>query len=273
MLVKIPAFKFCLLFIMIALSLANDVQADSFPFSRLIIYDVRGINRDESSMIIEKKNDRVTIWYRNYLGQRQGSIPVEVFDQCFSNLLQVKKYALRENHRGKSLRRNAAKGSITLAWQTADGDKQIKTIAYYAPENTLDEFRVAFNQCWSLSRFAILSLRSLESDHLAFREDAIRFMSGSGWMTREEIKSVLLHQQALNQSDRVARAVWETLNQPFSEQSEFNQQRYLHFCIKKSMLAIGTPAATYLKSKSSFSSNQQADLANEIIHTFESTQN
>ncbi len=234
-------------------------------FSRIIIYDVRGMNRNESAMIMEQKKGRVTIWYQNYLGKRHGTIPMDDYQQCFFAMKAVNHFALRKNHRGRPLRRNAAKGSITLAWKTAANEKQIRTIQYYAPENTLDEFRIAFNHVWALSRYAILSASSLSSSHLVFLENGLYFMSGTGWLTGDEIRSAVDYQIGLGNGRKLAAAIWSTLDQPFSSQSEFKNRKFLFFCVKKSMLTIGTPAMEYLGSLGPMKQADKKELSRQIL--------
>ncbi len=241
---------------------------DQINFSRIIIYDVRGMNHDESAMIIEQKNNRVTIWYQNYLGKRHGTIPVDDYQRCFLGLKNVKHFALRKDHRGKPLRRNAAKGSITLAWKTAGNDKQIRTIQYYAPENTLDEFRIAFNRVWALSRYAILSSSSLTSSHLTYLEDGLYFLSGTGWMTNKELQSVVDYQVELGHGRLMAKTIWSILDQPFSSQSVFKNRKFLFYSVKRSMLTIGAPAIDYLNSLNSITAADKRGLADRILQEF-----
>lgn len=240
----------------------------SLPFSRVIIYDRRGINRKESSIIIEQKQKQVRIWYQNHLGQRQGSIPFDDYMRCFMAMKTIKQFALRKKHRGRPLRRHAAKGSITMAWENADGEKEIRTIRYYAPENTLEDFRQAFNGLFALSRYAILSLHSFEHSKLAYREDAVYFMAGAAWLTQGEIKDVINHINQKGQGWRLTQAIWSVLHQPFSSQSPFNRRSFLYYCIKKCMLAVGEPAISFLSEDENLTSPEQQRLAREIINDY-----
>ncbi|MBN1596259.1 hypothetical protein JW933_10065 [candidate division FCPU426 bacterium] len=238
--------------------------ASENDFSRLVVYDVRGIMQDETAIVLEQKGQQVTVWLKNYLGKRSGEVPGEEYRRCFDNMLAIRGFALKKKYRGRLLRVHAAKGMITLAWKDGEG-KHVRSIKYFAPEHTLDDFRSAFNDIWGLSRYAILSLESFESPRVEFLEDAVYFLSGSGWMTQAELqKTVQFHRQRGN-GHRLAGAIWSALDEKYPQSSEFNRRSYLEYCIKKGMIALGAPAAQYLEDTYASLAEEQKSLAAEII--------
>ena len=217
-------------------------------FSRLIVYDIRGKNSNETAIIIEQRGSKVKLWYSNYLGRRTGRIPLKEYWSCFEDMRKIREFALKKKYRGRLLRTHAARGTITLAWKD-NGEKKIHTIRYYAPEHTLDDFRSAFNRIWALSRYAILSRNSFASPKVEYLEDAVYFLSGAGWMTLKEIKDVMRFHCQRGLGKRIAGAVWKALDQNYPLSSEFAQRSYLEYCVKKGMLQVGAPAAEFLHSR------------------------
>ncbi|NTV52556.1 MAG: hypothetical protein HGA76_06050 [Candidatus Firestonebacteria bacterium] len=200
---------------------------------------------------------------KNYLGERRGEVPVEEYLRNFNALLSIPSFALKPEYRGKPLRAHAAHGTVTLAWKDVSG-KQIRTIRYYAPEHNLDDFRNAFNSLWALSRYALLSLSSLESANSAVREDALAFLAGAGWLTVTEVKDVLAHYQATGQGERAARALWSSLDMRFAADSDFANPGYLDYCVQKALVRLGPPAAEYL-SAHTWDSPRKNRLAQKIL--------
>ena len=256
-----------LLFLILNLSIIISVQilGAENKFSRIMLYDVRGANQDETALILEQQDQEVKVWLQNYIGYRKGQVPYTEYQRCFDAMCKIKKFALRKERRGRSLRARAAKGTITLTWEDNKG-KQIKTIHYYAPENTLENFREAFNNIWALSRYAILSIESLESPRLEYLEDAVYFFSGAGWMTRREIKKVMRFHKERGFAARVARALWRALDYKYPKGSVFESSEYLEYCIEKGMLLLGTSSATFLQSKDLIISRKKVPLAKKILN-------
>jgi hypothetical protein len=230
-----------------ALSAPADAGAAVPPRARLVVFDVRGADADETTLVFDQQGDEVRLWMRDALGVRTGEVPLEVFRAGFDALLALDTFALKPEYRGHALRAHAARGSLTLAWLGADGVKNVKTIRYYAPEHTLDDFRSAFNSVWGLSRFAILSLASLESPRRVLREDAVFFLSGTGWMTVAEVRSVLDFQVRRGLGERVARDIWGALDQAYSPQSELASPEFRRRCVRQGLLYLGPDAAAFLE--------------------------
>jgi hypothetical protein len=242
--------------------------APASDFSRLIIYDTRGSDAEETVLIFDQRAGRVSVWMKNYLGERRGEVPAPEYLDDFQALLAIPSFALKPEYRGKPLRAHAAHGTLTLAWKDASG-KQIRTIRYYAPEHNLDDFRAAFNSLWALSRYAILSLDALESQNSAVREDALAFLAGSGWLTVSEINDVMNHHRAAGQGARVARALWASLDTRFAKGSDLASATYLDYCVLKGMTRLGAPAVTFLSSQTWDSPRKQhlaAKILKEIKH-------
>ncbi len=237
-------------------------------FSRLIVYDVRGKSRNETAIIIEQRGSKVKIWFSNYLGRRTGRIPLEEYWSCFEGMRKIREFALKKKYRGRLLRTHAARGTITLAWKD-NGEKKIHTIRYYAPEHTLDDFRSAFNRIWAMSRYAILSRNSLESPKVEYLEDAVYFLSGTGWMTIKEIKDVMRFHSQRGLGKRIARAVWKALDQNYPSSSDFARRSYLKYCVKKGMLQVGAPAAEFLHSRINRLHGSRRQLALGILQELE----
>lgn len=236
----------------------------SSDFSRLIVYDVRGAAGDETSLVLDARNGQVRIWLKNDLGARSGEVPWDEYRACFEALRAIPQFALKPEYQGKGQRARAARGTVTLAWQDASG-KQIKTIRYYAPEHTLDDFRRAFNSVWGLSRYAILSIGSLESPKLEYREDAVYFLSGAGWYTAAELESAADWLRRRNLGERAARSVWETLHQRFPPASEFADPAYRAYCVRKSLVRLGEPAAALLNRLRPGLAGAERGLADQIL--------
>ncbi|MCK5219561.1 hypothetical protein KAR10_08565 [bacterium] len=241
---------------------------NSITFSRLIVYDIRGKSGNETAIIIEQRGPKVKIWFRNYLGRRTGRIPPEEYWSCFEDMRKIREFALKNKYRGRLLRTHAAQGTITLAWKE-NGEKKIHTIRYYAPEHTLDDFRSAFNRIWALSRYAILSRNSFESPKVEYLEDAVYFLSGTGWMTLKEIRDVVRFHGQRGLGKRIARAVWKALDQTYPLSSEFTQKNYLEYCVKKGMLQVGAPAAEFLRSRINRLYGSRRQLALGILQELE----
>jgi hypothetical protein len=237
--------------------------APGFEFSRLIIYDTRGSDAEETVIIFDQHSRQVSVWMKNYLGERRGEVPAGEYLGNFNALLAIPAFALKAEYRGKPLRAHAAHGTVTLAWKDASG-KQIRTIRYYAPEHNLEDFRTAFNSLWALSRYAILSLNSLESPNSAVREDALVFMAGAGWLTVAEVDDVLEHYRSSGQGARVARALWASLDTRFSAGSDFANPAYLDYCVQKGMTRLGAPAAEFLSARAG-DSERKIRLARKIL--------
>jgi hypothetical protein len=233
---------------MLLFGLGNPIYAQPAAFARLIIVDTRGSDAEETVLVVDQHGSQASIWLKNYLGERRGSLPVELFQPLFNQLRSINEYAIKSEYRGKGLRAHAAHGTITLAWQDPSG-KQIKTIRYYAPEHNLDDFRQTFNSAWALARFAILSLGSMESNNSAIREDALYFLSGSGWLTSSELEDVTLYWRHLGQGEKVAQLLWKSLDVEFPRTSDFAQPEYLAYCVEKGMVRLGTPAVDFLAGK------------------------
>lgn len=261
----ISILVFSLMFLPCFPSLA--ASQTTYKLSKIIIYDVRGMDRKETAIIVEQNGHHVKVWYKNYLGQRTGTMPLAEYEKAFAAMKQIKRFALRKKHRGRPLRRNAAKGSITLAWKDEDG-KQIRTIKYFAPENTLDDFRNAFNSIWGLARYAILSKSSISSPKLEYREDAVYFLSGAGWFTRKELLSTVQYHASQKNSSKIAREIWRALYQRYPKSSEFRNKKYLNYCIKKCMHHLGDPAIHYLNTNLNRFSKSKRKLAEEIVSTY-----
>jgi len=232
--------------------------------ARLIVYDVRGSDAEETTLILDQSEHGVRVWLKNYLGQRSGEVPPSEFQACFQEMLRIPKFALKPEYQGRPLRSHAARGTVTLAWKN-HSDKQIKTIRYYAPEHTLDDFRQAFNHIWALSRYAILSHSSLESPKLEYREDAVYFLSGSGWLTSEELDSVMAFHRERNLGENIAHALWSTLDQQYPAGSEFAKSDYRSYCVRKSMVRLGQPAVRFLQPRLSAFAAERRKLAEYII--------
>lgn len=240
--------------------------AEAYTFSRLLVYDVRGSDREETALILEQRGDQVTVWFKNYLGRRTGAVPLAEYQSCFENFRAIRQFALKPEYRGKSLRASAAHGLITLAWQDEQG-KQIQTIRYYAPEHTLDDFRSAFNRIWALSRYAILSLESLESPRTEYVEEGVYFLSGSGWMTLSELQDVVAFYAERGLGERAARAVWKALDLQYASSSAFSQRRFLEYCVEQSMLRLGPGARAYLAARRGYWQNRKGQLAESVLKT------
>jgi hypothetical protein len=232
--------------------------------SRLIVYDVRGADAEETVLILDQQGPTVKIWLKNYLGQRVGEVPAGEYLAGFEALRTIPQFALKPEYQGRGQRARAARGSVTLAWKNQDG-KQIKTIRYYAPEHHLDDFRKAFNTVWGLSRYAILSLNSLESPKLEYREDAVYFLSGAGWLTSPELDSALNWLRARGLGERAARAVWGSLSQTYPPGSDFAQPEYRSYCVRKALVRLGAPAAEFLQGRLGSLAGSQRALAEQII--------
>jgi hypothetical protein len=245
-------------------TIASAEEEQDITFSRLIIYDVRGSRRDETAIILEQKKRIVTVWLKNYLGQRRGEMPYEEYRACFESMRRIRKFALKKKYRGRLLRTRAATGMITLAWQDSEG-KQIRTIKYFAPEHTLDDFRGAFNRIWGLSRYAVLSVNSFESPCIEYIEDAVYSLSGSGWMTLQELQSAINFHIERGRGKRIARAVWGALDQQYSRVSQFRSRSYLEYCVKKGMILLGPPALAFLEPRTYSPSSRRGILQQEII--------
>lgn len=240
--------------------------AEAYSFSRLLVYDVRGRDREETALILEQRGNEVTVWFKNYLGRRTGAVPLAEYQSCFETFRAIRQFALKPEYRGKPLRATAAHGLITLAWQDEKG-KQIQTIRYYAPEHTLDDFRSAFNRIWALSRYAILALESLESPRAEYVEEAVYFLSGSGWMTIAELKDVVDYYVQRNQGERAARGVWKALDLKYAPSSAFGQRRFLEYCVEQSMLRLGPSARVFLTAHQGRWQNRKGKLAAKILDT------
>jgi hypothetical protein len=235
-----------------------------FEFSRLIIYDVRGSDAEETILIFDHQGSTVKIWMKNYLGERRGELPLDRYLSAFEFLRSIPEFALKPEYRGKNLRAHAAHGTVTLAWKDSAG-KQIRTIKYYAPEHNLDDFRAAFNDSWALSRYAILSLQSLENQNSAIREDALYFLSGAGWLTTDELKDVMEFHSQKGNGPRAARALWGSLDFHYAGNSDFSDPKYLEYCVRKSMGRLGIQAANYLTALTQASERKQK-LTQQILH-------
>jgi hypothetical protein len=239
-------------------------EDNDITFSRLVIYDVRGIRQDETALILEQRGKTVTVWLKNYLGKRTGTIPLKEYRKCFQAMKRIRGFALKKKYRGRLLRAHAAKGMIALAWKDKDG-KQVRTIKYYAPEHTLDDFRAAFNQIWGLSRYAILSLDSFEHQQAEFLEDAVYFLSGSGWITYAELKSVIAYHRNSRQGQRVAKAIWGALDREYPRTSIFHRRSYLEYCVKKGMTLLGEDAVVFMETHSKYMTTQEIKLRQDIL--------
>lgn len=232
--------------------------------SRLIVYDQRGVDAEETVLIFDQRGSTVTVWMRNDLGRRTGEVPLEEYRACFDAMRRIPQFALKSEYHGRLLRAHAARGTLTLAWKNAQG-REIKTIRYYAPEHTLDDFRRAFNSIWGLSRYAILSLNSLESPKLEYREDAVYFLSGAGWLTSAELDSALDFHRRRGRGERVAKAVWSALDQAYPAGSEFSDYDYRAYCVRKSLIRLGATAAAFLQPKLPSLPPARRALAEQII--------
>lgn len=238
--------------------------AEAYSFSRLLVYDVRGRESEETALILEQRGDQVTVWFKNYLGRRTGAVPLAEYQACFETFRAIRQFALKPEYRGKPLRASAAHGLITLAWEDEQG-KQIQTIRYYAPEHTLDDFRSAFNRIWALSRYAILSLESLESPRAEYVEEAVYFLSGSGWMTLAELQDVVGFYAARGLGERASRAVWKALDLQYAPSSAFSQRRFLEYCVEQCMVRLGPAARAYLAARRGYWKNRKGQLAEKIL--------
>jgi hypothetical protein len=238
------------------------------PISRLIIYDVRGRDADETVLIIEKKTTGARVWLKNYIGEREGGLPIEVYDKAFADLKVIKRFAQLAKYRGQPLRSHAAKGSVTLAWQE-NNEKQIQTIRYYAPENTLPDFRAAFNQAWALARYAILSLSSLESPKRVYREDAIYFLSGNGWLTEAEIQEAVRFYIQKGFGRRYAGGIWGSINLTYPQASEFSKPTFLYYCVQKGIRRLGADGRDFLLSLPTPDQPAQKKLREAILKEFQ----
>jgi hypothetical protein len=246
------------------LALARPLSAAGGEVSRLIVYDVRGADAAETVLILDQQGSTVKIWLKDYLGQRTGEVPAAEYSTGFETLRTIPQFALKPEYQGHGLRAHAARGTITLAWKNPAG-KQIKTIRYYAPEHNLDDFRKAFDTVWGLSRYAILSLSSLESPKLEYREDAVYFLSGSGWLTSPELDSALDWLRARGLGARAARAVWAALDQHYPPDSDFAGADYRSYCVRKAMVRVGAPAAEYLQNQVDTFPAEKRSLAEQIL--------
>ncbi len=244
--------------------------AAAYSFSRLIVYDVRGMRAQETALVLEQRGDRVTIWMKNYLGRRVGRVPTEEYRSCFEGLQRIQKFALKKKYRGRLLRTHAARGMITLAWQDEDG-KQVRTIKYYAPEHTLDDFRAAFNRIWALSRYAILSLNSFQNQRVEFLEEAVYFLAGAGWMTLKEVRSVVDFHREQGNDLKLARAVWRALDQRYPASSAFSQRSYLEYCVRKSLEHLGPAGVRFLQAKKPKLRGRKLKLAEETLEKLTGT--
>lgn len=240
--------------------MASEAAAAETPeFSRLFIYDVRGPGRDETALLLELRGGAVSVWLNDYMGKRTGSVPLQLYLSYFGQMRQIQEFALKKEYRGRLLRTNAARGTITLAWKDSRG-KQMRTIRYYAPERTLDDFRNAFNQLWGLSRFAILSLNSFENSKHEYREDALAFLAGGGWMTAREIQDVVNYHLENGHGRRLAAAIWSALDLTYPSASEFRERRYLEDCVARCLSRLGPDGLAYLETTS-----RHPELARKII--------
>jgi hypothetical protein len=215
--------------------------------SRLIVYDVRGMDADETVLVFDQRGETVTLWMRDELGVRTGEVPGDEYLAAFDSMRRIQAFALKPEYRGRPLRAHAARGSLTLAWQDANRNKSIRTIRYFAPEHTLDDFRAAFNTVWGLSRYAILSPASLESPRLVLREDAFYFLSGAGWLTTSEVRSALDFLRRRGLGERVARDIWAALDQAYPAGSELASPEFRRHCVRQGLLTLGPPAAAFLE--------------------------
>jgi hypothetical protein len=221
-------------------------QADEPPqFSRIFIYDVRGAGQDETGILVEQTGATVKVWLNDYSGKRTGSMPLDEYLGDFNTLRGIRQFALKKEYQGRLQRGHAARGTITLAWKDSQG-KQIKTIRYYAPEHTLDEFRNAFNHVWAMSRYAILSLNAFESSKTEYLEDALSFLAGSGWTTGQEVQEVVDFLHSQGKGPRLAAAVWAALDRKYSSTSEFRDPNYLADCVIKGMVCLGEDGLAFL---------------------------
>ncbi|MEW6515878.1 MAG: hypothetical protein AB1439_03085 [candidate division FCPU426 bacterium] len=239
------------------------VPAEGYAFSRLLVYDVRGRDQEETALVLEQRGEEVTVWFKNYLGRRTGPVPLAEYQSCFETLRTIREFALKPEYRGKPLRATAAHGLITLAWQDEKG-KQIQSIRYYAPEHTLDDFRAAFNRIWALSRYAILSIGSLESPRSEYVEEGVYFLSGSGWMTVAEIQDVVEFYRTSGQGERMARAVWRSLDLSYASAGAFARRNFLEYCVEKSMLRLGDSARNFLAGREQSPRTRKGRLAEKI---------
>jgi hypothetical protein len=200
---------------------------------------------------------------KNYLGERRGDMPADEYLHDFNALLAIPAFALQPEYRGKPLRTHAAHGTLTLAWKDGSG-KQIRTIRYYAPEHNLEDFRSVFNSLWALSRYAILSLSSLESSNSAVREDALAFVTGAGWLTLSEVNDVLEYHRSCGQGRRLAKSLWSSLDMHFAPGGDFANPNYLDYCVQKSMVRLGAPAVEFLSAQT-WDSDRKSRLARKIL--------
>jgi hypothetical protein len=260
-----PLRSWCWRLLLVSLA-AWPAAAEAYSFSRLLVYDLRGREAEETALILEQRGDEVTVWFKNYLGRRTGAVPLAEYQTCFETFRAIRQFALKPEYRGKPLRAAAAHGLITLAWQDEKG-KQIQTIQYYAPEHTLDDFRSAFNRIWALSRYAILSLESLESPRPEYVEEGVYFLSGSGWMTIAELREVVAFYDQRGLGERAARAVWNALDLKYAPSSSFSQRRFLEYCVEQSMLRLGPSAGAYLTARRGHWQNRKGQLAVKILDT------
>ncbi len=227
------------------LSTASDLVNEP-KIARLIIYDTRGSDADETILVMDQSMISTKIWMKNYLGERRGEIPTPKFFLVFNLLRSIPEFALKPEYRGKTLRAHAAHGTITLAWQDSTG-KHIKTIKYYAPEHNLDDFRFAFNSAWALSRYAILSLSSFESHNPAIREDALYFLAGSGWLTLSELADVVDYHRQKGNLPKLTHSIWTALDATYSASSDFRNLHYLDYCVRKSIVQLGPAALDFIQ--------------------------
>lgn len=236
----------------------------ALDFSRLLVYDQRGNPPEETSLILEQKNGEVHVWFNDSMGKRSGEVPPAEYRDCFQAMLAISSFSQKPEYRGRLLRAHAARGTVLLAWEDNQG-KQIKSIHYFAPEHTQDNFRAAFNRIWALSRYAILSLQSFESPRAEFLEDAVYFSSGAGWMTAGEVQDVMRFHHARGTDQRVVRAVWQALKRRFSDSSEFSHRPYLEYCVSKNLCQLKSASLDFLAQNYSFFSPEQQRLAGSIL--------
>ncbi len=256
------AFPAILIFTLLPVT-ANTEDHD-ITFSRLVIYDVRGIRQDETALILEQKGEAVSVWLKNYLGKRTGTVPWEEYRKCFLAMKRIRGFALKKKYRGRLLRAHAAKGIIALAWKDNAG-KQVRTIKYFAPEHTLDDFRSAFNHIWGLSRYAILSLDSFEHQKAEFIEDAVYFLSGSGWITYTELQSVIEYHRSRKLGQRIAKTIWGTMDREYPSASIFHRRSYLEYCVKKGMIWLEKDAIVFMDNIAPRMTTREKQLQQEIL--------
>lgn len=259
--------KALLWLVLTAGGLSAGLGAEEFEFSRLILYDQRGRDAEETILIIDQHGPRVNVWLQNYLGQRSGEMPYAEYCLNFQAIRNAPSFALKPEYQRKLLRPHAARGTLTLAWKGPAG-KEVKTIRYYAPEKTSDDFRTPFNRIWGLARYAIISPASLESPKTEYREDALYFLSGNGWLTLGEIDGVVAFHLQRGNGPRLTRAVWSALDMRCAAGSEFANADYRNYCVRKCLERLGPATVEYLERIIGSLEGKKRTLAEQILRKF-----